>query len=128
MNPGVTEEVGKAAHTFMDVMREQPLSLALVVMNLLLLGFLWYSNSVQLTQRKDTVELIVAWQKESDKLLSNCVSKDIMEIVVKALDRDRELYRQLLPHPPAQPEAPKPQSEQWRNISLPVHAPFVFPP
>jgi hypothetical protein len=126
MNAGVTEEVGKAAHTFMDVMREQPLSLALVVMNLLLLGFLWYSNSVQLSQRKDTVELIVKWQQDSDRLLSNCVSKEIMEIVVNALDRDRELYRQLLPRPP---EAPKLQSdEQWRNISLPVHAPFVLPP
>jgi hypothetical protein len=109
MNPGVTEEVGKATHTFMDIMREQPLSLALVAMNLLLLGFLWYSNSVQLSQRRETVELIVKWQQDSDRLLANCVSKDIMEIVVNALDRDRELYRQMLPKPP---ELPKKQSDE----------------
>ena len=127
MNAGVTEEVGKATHTFMDIMREQPLSLALVLMNLLLLGFLWYSNSVQLDQRKQTVDLIVGWQKDADKLMANCVSKDIMQIVVDALERDREVYRQLLPRS-TPPEQPKLQSDEWRNIALPLPAPFVLPP
>lgn len=105
MNPGISEEVGKASHTFMEIMRAQPLSLALVVMNMLLLGFLWYSNSVQLKQRKETVELIVKWQQESDRLMANCVSKDVMQIVVDALERDRNLYRSLLP-PSPQPAPP----------------------
>ena len=30
MNPGITEEVGKQVGGFMDIMRSQPLSLALV--------------------------------------------------------------------------------------------------
>ena len=33
MNAGITEEVGKQVGGFMDIMRSQPLSLALVVMN-----------------------------------------------------------------------------------------------
>lgn len=99
MNP-IAEEVGKASHTFMDIMRQQPLSLALVVMNMLLLGFLWYSNSIQLSQRKETVDLIVGWQREADKLMADCVSKDVMKIVVDALERDRAIYRQLLPQGP----------------------------
>jgi len=123
---GVTEEVGKTTRSFFEIMETHPLSLALIVSNFLLLGFLWYSNSVQLSQRRETVGLIVKWQQDSDQLMANCVSKEIMEIVINALDRDRELYRQMLPRPP---EGPKLQSdEQWKNISLPVHAPFVFPP
>ena len=91
-----TRELGKATQTFMSIMRQQPLSLSLVVMNLILLGFLFYSNSVQLNQRRDTVELIVAWQRDADKLMADCVSKEVMQAIIEALERDRELYRSLL--------------------------------
>jgi hypothetical protein len=93
----IAEQTGKTTRSFFSSMREQPLSLALVIMNFTLLFFLFYSGASQLNQRKETVELIVSWQRDSDKLLANCVSKDIMETVVKALERDRELYRSLLP-------------------------------
>jgi hypothetical protein len=108
MNPGVTEEVGKATNTFMDILRGQPLSLALVAMNMLLIVFLFYSNAQTLKQRKDAVDQIVGWQRETDTLMANCVSKEVVEVVVKALERDRELYRQMLPRPPD--EQPKLQS------------------
>jgi len=103
----VTQEVGKATGTFMDIMRPQPLSLALVVMNLILLGFLFYSGASQLNQRKQTVDLIVSWQRDTDKLMASCVSREIMEIVIAALDRDRELYRQMLSRPPPLPPPPQ---------------------
>ena len=45
MTPGITEEVGRQVGGFMDIMRSQPLSLALVVMNVLLVAFLFYSDS-----------------------------------------------------------------------------------
>ena len=38
MNPGIEEEGGKVATTFIDTMKSQPLALALVVVNLLFLG------------------------------------------------------------------------------------------
>ena len=126
MNPGVTEEAGRAAHTFMDILRGQPLSLALVAMNVLLVVFLFYSNSQTLTQRQRALDQIVAWQQQTDTLMANCVSKEVVEIVVQALERDRELYRQMLPRAP---EVPKLQSDEApQHITLPVPAPFVMPP
>jgi hypothetical protein len=119
MNPGVTEEVSKQVGGFMDIMRSQPLSLALVMMNVLLVVFLFYSNSQVLTQRQGALDQIVQWQRATDQLMANCVSKDVLEMVVNALERDRELYRRLLPLTP-QPDAPtptpKPQSDEPKHI------------
>ena len=95
MNAGITEEVGKQVGGFMDIMRSQPLSLALVMMNVLLIVFLFYSNSQTLTQRQAAVDQIV-----------------VMKLVVDALERDRSLYRQMLPgHTPAPPADPQPQAQ-----------------
>ena len=41
--------------------------------------------------------LIVAWQRDTDKLMASCVSIEVMKLVVDALERDRTLYRQMLP-------------------------------
>ena len=126
MNPGVTEEVGRAANTFMDILRQQPLSLALVAMNILLVAFLFYSNSQTLTQRQRALDQIVAWQQQTDTLMANCVSKEVVEIVVNALERDRELYRQMLPRAPEQPKLQSDEAPQ--HITLPVPPPFSMPP
>ena len=123
MNPGITEEVSKNVGGFMEIMKMQPLSLALVVMNFALVAFLFYSNSQVLTQRKDALDQIVAWQRATDSLMASCVSIDVMKLVVDALERDRSLYRQMLPHqapaPAPAPEptlpAPQPQSETPRH-------------
>jgi hypothetical protein len=74
---GVTEEAGKAVSGFVTVMGTQPLALALVVMNLTLLGYLFYLNSSVNAQRKESVDLIIGWQKETDKLMVNCVSAEV---------------------------------------------------
>ncbi len=107
MNPGVTEEVGKVTNTFMDILRGQPLSLALVAMNVLLVVFLFYSNNQVLKQREAALNQIVGWQRQTDTLMANCVSKDVVQVIVNALERDRELYRQML----KPPDAPKLQSD-----------------
>jgi hypothetical protein len=101
----VVKETGETVRGFFTIMREQPLSLALVVSNFVLLGYIFYSGSTFSGQRSETTKLIVAWQQESDKLMAQCVSKEIMELVLKSLERDRELYRQLLPkiEPPVKP-------------------------
>jgi len=70
---------------FMGIMRDQPLSLALVVMNFVLLGFLFYSGTSQLSQRQETSAMIVKWQQATDTLMANCVSSDIMQMVLNAL-------------------------------------------
>lgn len=111
MTPGITEEVGRQVGGFMDIMRSQPLSLALVLMNVLLVAFLFYSGAQTLAQRADMTNLIVAWQRDTDKLMASCVSIEVMKLVVDALERDRTLYRQMLPQqsaPQAEPPASPP--------------------
>ena len=100
----VVQETGKQVGTFFHIMREHPLALALVVSNFILLGFLFYSGSSQLAQRRETVDLIVKWQSATDKLMAQCVSSDIMQMVLNALERDRQ---QSSGRKPAEPDKNK---------------------
>jgi uncharacterized sodium:solute symporter family permease YidK len=121
MNPSIPEEVGQTARSVVEVMKESPLSLALVVMNMALVIFLFYSNNQVLVQRQSALNQIVEWQKGTDTLMASCVSIEVMKLVVDALERDRSLYRQMLPHAPdapAQPE-PKPQSDKHILFRIP---------
>jgi hypothetical protein len=93
----MTEGMTGLADSFMKVMGDQPLSLALVVMNLLLVWFIFKSTSMYNKSRAEFAAILVTWQKETQAIMADCVSKDIMEIVLKALERDRETYRALLP-------------------------------
>ena len=73
MNPGPIEEVGQTARTLIDVLKEQPLSLALVVMNLALLGMLWWTTNKQVELRSHDLALYFQQQKEQANLLARCV-------------------------------------------------------
>jgi hypothetical protein len=73
MNPGGVEEAGKAAGLFMQIMKDQPLSLALVVMNCLLLAIFFYVIRTATEVRHKEMERIFAAQVETNKLLYNCV-------------------------------------------------------
>lgn len=73
MNPGPTEEVGKAVGGFMTVMQREPLSLALVLMNLALLGYLFYETNAVHKSRHESVKMILDVQKEVQQLLARCV-------------------------------------------------------
>jgi hypothetical protein len=73
MNPGAAEEGVKAAGTFMTIMKEQPLSLALIIMNLALLAFLWFGLKQQSDLRSHDLALYFTQQKESADLLARCI-------------------------------------------------------
>ena len=91
---GVTEEVGKAASGFVNIMGGQPLALALVIMNFVLLGALFYTSSSVTTSRKETVDLIVGWQKETDKLMVNCVSAEVSRAMMDNMQKITETMLQ----------------------------------
>jgi hypothetical protein len=76
------EEAGKTARSFFEVLRESPLSLALVVVVMALVLLQFYQNSTTLQQRKETTDLIVTWQKDTDRLMANCVSQDVTKMVL----------------------------------------------
>ena len=102
-------EAGKTARSFMDALKEQPLSLALVVMNFALVAYLFYSGSSITEQRNETTRMIVAWQKETDTLMANCVSKDVLDTIVGALERQlAEMRRELRSNGRDAPHEPVP--------------------
>lgn len=67
------EEGGKAARTFMGIMKDEPIALSLCVMNVLLLGFLYYTGVVAHDERKAEMQLLYENRSEMAKLLYQCV-------------------------------------------------------
>lgn len=87
---GITEEAGKAVTGVVTSLGTQPLALALVVMNFVLLGYVFYLGASITTARKETTELIVGWQKETDHLMVNCVSADVTRNMMDNMQRITE--------------------------------------
>jgi hypothetical protein len=79
--PGAAE-IGRTTRSFFDALRDQPLSLALVVVILVLCALLYYTTSQTLEQRKETAQLVIGWQKDTDKLMANCVSQDVTKMML----------------------------------------------
>ena len=73
MSPGASEEAGKVARGFLGVFSHEPLSLALVVMNVCLLGFFYMILSIVAAQREKDTTMLYADKKAISELLSKCV-------------------------------------------------------
>ena len=73
------------ADTFMKIMDSQPLLLALCVMNLLLLWYCFKITNAFTKARSEISTMIIEWQKETQILMGNAVSKEVMELVLGAL-------------------------------------------
>lgn len=73
MNPGIGEEAGHTARSLIDALKNEPLALSLVVMNLVLLGLFFYAMHISSSQRQQEVERLLSAQKETSQLLYNCV-------------------------------------------------------
>jgi hypothetical protein len=69
----VTEEGAKAIGSFVNAFRNEPLSLALIAMNLCLLGFFYFLLSTVSTQREREIGLLYADKKEVREMLSKCI-------------------------------------------------------
>ena len=70
---GAVEETAKLAGGFMDALKREPLSLALVVMNLCLLVFFYVILVRVADQRKEEIGLLYADKKDVRNLLAKCV-------------------------------------------------------
>lgn len=75
------EQGGKALNTFIESLKAQPLSLALVVMNCALLAYLFYPGRESLVQRNQYV-------KETQQILASCIHADHLESLIKAARSD----------------------------------------
>jgi hypothetical protein len=70
---GAVEEGAKLTGTFFEALKREPLSLALVVMNLSLLGFFWLILNAVAAQREREVNLLYEDKKEVRELIAKCV-------------------------------------------------------
>jgi hypothetical protein len=70
---GAIEEVGKAADTFMTALKHEPISLALVVMNVCLLLFFYVMITTIAKHRSREMDLLYTDKKETRELLAKCV-------------------------------------------------------
>jgi hypothetical protein len=70
---GPVEAGVQVAGTFVDALKREPLSLALVVMNLCLLLFFYVILIRVADQRKEEIGLLYADKKEVRELLAKCV-------------------------------------------------------
>ena len=68
------EEGGKVATSFIDAMKSQPLSLALVIMNMTRLAFLYFYGVATNEQRKRELELLYQNRSEVAQLLARCTT------------------------------------------------------
>jgi len=120
-------QIGETTRSFFDALKDQPLSIALVVMNFLLVAYLFYSGSTQLEQRQETASQIINWQKDVGQILGNCVSIEVTKMMLesthkitdtmlafeqaeinrmqRALDREREVNMRLTGQPAPAPVA-----------------------
>ena len=69
------EQLGKAADSFIDAMKSQPLALALAVMNVALLVVFWYILSVVAEQRKREVEMMYSEARSVREQLTTALQK-----------------------------------------------------
>lgn len=71
----LTDDVGKSSLSVIDALRREPLSLALVIMNLALLGFFYFTLSVVAEQREREVKMLYDDKKAVNDMAKGCIEK-----------------------------------------------------
>lgn len=73
MNPGVAEEVGGTARSFIDALKGNPATLALVVANVSMLVFMFYALSKGAEFRDSMIKNQFEYQHKVSELLAKCI-------------------------------------------------------
>ena len=66
------EQVAKAAGSFFEVMKTQPMALALVISKFALIGYLYYEGAAANAERKAELQLLYQNRREVALLLARC--------------------------------------------------------
>jgi len=75
MNPGPVEEASKVAVGFVDSMKQQPLALAMIALNICFLIFFWAIFSAASSRGHEREQALYAAQKELRDGLLQCAEK-----------------------------------------------------
>ena len=66
------EQVAKVAGGIVDALKNQPLCLALLLMNAALLGYLYYQGMTDVSERKSEFDMLYRNRREVAVLLARC--------------------------------------------------------
>ena len=73
MSPGPVEEAGQTARSFIEALRQQPATLALIIANISLLVFIFYALAKGAEFRDQSLKNQFELMRETSLLLSKCV-------------------------------------------------------
>lgn len=76
VNPGVGEEVGQTARSFIDALKSQPATLALIVVNFAMLVFMFYALTKAAQFRDSLLAQQFEYQHKTAELLARCIVPD----------------------------------------------------
>src|SRR5262249_50232233 len=109
---GAVEEGGKVATSIIDALKQEPISLALVLMNVALLLMFFYVAQRSAQTRASEVGVIYENQKHPSELLAHCVDpgtlREILDQFRGHVENENEIPLPQ-PRPPGADQAPKPE-------------------
>jgi hypothetical protein len=73
MNPGPVEEAGQTARSFIEALKSQPATLALIIANAAMLVFMFYALSKAAQFRDNLLTQQFTYQREVSLLLAKCI-------------------------------------------------------
>ena len=82
MNPGPVEEGAKVAGGIVDALRQQPLILALIVMNVLIFAAIFYAVQHQRGIESDLTKMRIQQTGEAQKMLASCIPVDQLKALL----------------------------------------------
>jgi sensor domain CHASE-containing protein len=81
---GLFEALGKVGVTFVEVLRNQPLALVLLVINLALLTTLYIGESNRIASRERALDVILEQQNRIQERLAHCLNADdILKLLLR---------------------------------------------
>jgi hypothetical protein len=89
-------ETAEVAGGVLDVLRNQPSTVAMIVISFALLFFLWYTQSSYSSERAQLTQLILEHQRETQAVLAKCVEPAQVETIIKQLELNRSSYNEML--------------------------------
>jgi len=104
---GAVEEGGKVAESFIEALKREPISLALVVMNVALLLMFFYVAQKSSETRAHEVQLIYDNEKRTAELLARCVDPGTLREILDQF-RTHDNRSEIPLPPPRPPEAENP--------------------
>lgn len=76
MNPGIAEEAGQTTRSFIDALKAQPATLAMIIANIAMLIFVFYALNKGAEFRDKMLAAQFEYQHKVSDLLARCIIPD----------------------------------------------------